>query len=68
MTALAQSIDIIGGYKPVYRHGENNHCPACSRTQFWVRRVTAECAFCSTAMPVAEMAPLFAGYCNRKVT
>ena len=42
------------GYHAVYREHEVNHCPGCGRTQWLVGRVSAECAFCSTALPLAE--------------
>jgi hypothetical protein len=31
-----------------------NHCPGCGRTQWLIGRMSAECAFCSTALPLAE--------------
>jgi hypothetical protein len=42
------------GYAPLYREHEVNHCPGCGRTHWLIGRVSAECAFCSTAMPLAE--------------
>lgn len=39
------------GYGAVYRHGEPNHCPGCGRSRWLVGRSSAECAFCSTALP-----------------
>jgi hypothetical protein len=42
------------GYHAVYREHEVNHCPGCGRTQWIVGRVSAECAFCATALPLAE--------------
>jgi hypothetical protein len=42
------------GYHAVYREHEINHCPGCGRTQWLIGRVSAECAFCSTALPLAE--------------
>lgn len=41
------------GYRATYREGEVNHCPGCSRTHWLIGRVNAECAFCSTALPLA---------------
>lgn len=38
----------------MYRFGETNHCPGCGRAQWLVGRTTAECVFCSTALPLAE--------------
>ena len=40
------------GYHVVYREQEVNHCPGCSRTHWYVGRTMAECAFCSTALPL----------------
>jgi hypothetical protein len=31
-----------------------NHCPGCGRTHWIIGRVSAECAFCATALPLAE--------------
>ena len=42
------------GYHAVYREHEVNHCPGCGRTQWLIGRVSAECAFCSTALPLRE--------------
>lgn len=51
------------GYLPLYRERELNHCPGCGRTQWIVGRVSAECAFCATALPFA--APAIAGLIPR---
>lgn len=37
-----------------YRLGETNHCPGCGRSQWLVGRISAECAFCSTALPLVD--------------
>ncbi len=42
------------GYCVVYRENEVNHCPGCGRTHWIIGRVSAECAFCATALPLAE--------------
>jgi hypothetical protein len=42
------------GYQLLYRPGEVNHCPACGRTHWYVGRLSAECAFCSTAVALAD--------------
>jgi hypothetical protein len=31
-----------------------NHCPGCGRTHWYVGRLSAECGFCSTALPLAD--------------
>lgn len=41
-----------GGFKIVYHDGEPNRCPGCGRRHWFVGRVTAECAFCETALPL----------------
>ncbi|HEY0115389.1 MAG TPA: hypothetical protein VGB54_06685 [Allosphingosinicella sp.] len=40
------------GYHVVYRDHEVNHCPGCSRSQWLIGRLMAECAFCATALPL----------------
>ena len=42
------------GYHAVYREHEVNHCPGCGRTHWMIGRMSAECAFCATALPLAE--------------
>ena len=42
------------GYHAVYRQNETNHCPGCGRSHWLVGRVSAECGFCSTALPFAS--------------
>jgi hypothetical protein len=44
----------VRGYHVVYREQEVNHCPGCGRTHWIIGRLSAECAFCSTALPLAE--------------
>lgn len=42
------------GHHVVYRANETNLCPGCGRAQWHVGRMTAECGFCGTAVPLAE--------------
>lgn len=42
------------GHHVVYRAEETNRCPGCGRAQWHVGRQTAECAFCGTAIALAE--------------
>lgn len=42
------------GYQFLYHRGAVNHCPGCGRTHWYVGRVSAECGFCETAIPLAE--------------
>ena len=48
------------GYHIVYREAETNHCPGCGHTHWYIGRMSAECAFCSTALPL-ESSSLVAG-------
>ncbi len=49
------SIDLNArGYQVHFRMNESNHCPGCGRAQWYVGRLTAECVFCGTALPLAE--------------
>ena len=42
------------GYILVYREGEVNRCPGCGRSHWHIGRISAECAFCATAIPLAD--------------
>ena len=42
------------GFAPIYRENEVNHCPGCGRTHWYVGRISAECSFCATALPLSE--------------
>lgn len=42
------------GYHVVYRAGEENRCPGCGRSHWYVGRLSAECGFCGTALPLTE--------------
>ena len=44
------------GHHIVYRANASNHCPGCGRSQWYIGRVSAECGFCGTAVPLAETA------------
>ena len=44
----------LRGYHAVYRENAVNHCPGCGRTHWYLGRMLAECAFCSTALPLQE--------------
>jgi hypothetical protein len=37
-----------------YHKGETNRCPNCGRTHWLIGRSTAECAFCTMALPLAD--------------
>ena len=54
-TEMRKTFDPAGrGYHAVYHEHEINHCPGCGRTHWLIGRVSAECAFCATALPLAE--------------
>lgn len=40
------------GYQIGYRLNEVNHCPGCGQSQWQIGRITAECAFCATTVPI----------------
>jgi len=42
------------GYSPLYRAEGGNRCPSCTRQQWIVGRMVAECAFCATALPLEQ--------------
>ena len=42
------------GHHIVYRTNAENHCPGCGRSQWYIGRISAECGFCGTAVPLAE--------------
>ena len=42
------------GYQVLFRPNETNRCPGCGRANWYVGRLTAECGFCQTALPLAE--------------
>ena len=54
--ARAAHDPVFRGYHAVYRAGQTNHCPGCGRSHWIVGRLLAECAFCSTALPLKEAA------------
>ena len=42
------------GHHIVYRANAANHCPGCGHSNWFIGRVSAECGFCATAVPLAE--------------
>ena len=42
------------GHHIVYRANASNHCPGGGRSHWYIGRVSAECGFCGTAIPLAE--------------
>ena len=46
----------LRGYHALYRENEVNRCPGCGRSHWYVGRISAECGFCGTALPLADTA------------
>ena len=42
------------GHHIVYRANAANHCPGCGHSNWFIGRISAECGFCGTAVPLAE--------------
>lgn len=42
------------GHHIVYRANDSNQCPGCGRSHWYIGRISAECGFCGTAVPLAE--------------
>lgn len=49
------------GYRIAYRQHETNHCPGCGNSHWMIGRLTAECAFCGTALPLIASGGLGSG-------
>ncbi|PKB13327.1 hypothetical protein B0I00_3365 [Novosphingobium kunmingense] len=46
------------GYQVLFHADSVNRCPGCHGTNWLVGRITAECARCGTALPLAEAATM----------
>lgn len=44
----------VTGYRITYHRESDNRCPCCGKTHWLVGRISAQCAFCDTALPFAE--------------
>ena len=53
------------GYRVAYRPDQTNHCPGCGQSHWMLGRLTAECAFCGTALPLNAGAASGAGLFRR---
>ena len=42
------------GYLVLYHEGEKTYCPGCGHSHWDIGRTMAECAFCTTALPIAQ--------------
>ena len=56
------------GHHVVYRENEVNHCPGCGRCHWYVGRLSAECGFCGTALPLADAGTWGVGVVRRRRT
>ncbi|PTQ13568.1 hypothetical protein CLG96_02950 [Sphingomonas oleivorans] len=54
MTRAAPFDPRMRGYAVFYRPGGSNICPGCGRSHWYVGRISAECAFCTVALPLCE--------------
>ena len=50
-----------GVLRDSYRLSETNHCPECGKAHWFVGRMSAECAFCHTALPISGVHRIGAG-------
>jgi len=53
------------GYHVAYRDNQINHCPGCGRSHWYVGRLSAECGFCGTALPLLSAMTVGAGLVRR---
>lgn len=55
-TDLRASLTItpLRGNHAEYRGDGGDRCPGCGRSHFYVGRLSAECAFCTVALPLAD--------------
>ncbi|MDZ7588798.1 MAG: hypothetical protein U5J78_06575 [Parasphingorhabdus sp.] len=44
------------GFMPLYHQDIVNRCPGCGKSHWHVGRMSAECAHCHTALPLAMVA------------
>ena len=44
------------GYQILYHQDIINKCPGCGKSHWHVGRMSAECAYCQTALPLAMVA------------
>ncbi|TGX56082.1 hypothetical protein E5A73_02980 [Sphingomonas gei] len=42
----------LSGHRGAYHPQQANQCPGCGKSHWMIGRVTAECAFCGTALPL----------------
>ncbi len=51
-----------GTFVTTYRADRHNSCPVCTRSNWWVGRLSAECGFCGATLsiPVQASYPMVA--------
>ena len=59
--ATMRTIRRARGYHIAYRENQVNHCPGCGRSHWYIGRLSAECGFCGTALPLTESLSTGAG-------
>lgn len=52
MTTKERINPAMRGYHAVYRENDTNRCPGCNRSHWYIGRISAECAFCGTTLPL----------------
>lgn len=57
----------VRGYHVAYRADQVNHCPGCGRSHWHIGRVSAECGFCGTALPLTDRMTVGAGLFRPRV-
>ena len=61
-TKFSAPLDLLSrGFVFTYHSWETNRCPGCGKSHWFVGRMTAECAFCGTAVPLAVSEMLGSG-------
>jgi len=54
MAIFASMNPAARGYRILYRAGVTNYCPGCGHANWYVGRAVAECAFCTTVLPLSD--------------
>jgi uncharacterized protein (DUF983 family) len=55
----------VRGFQLLYHPGEQNRCPACGRSHWYVGRLSAECGFCGTALALVDTGMTGTGLLHR---
>lgn len=53
--AISPVAEAQRGFRPLYYTDTVNHCPGCGHSAWHIGRVSAECAHCETAIPLAHV-------------